>query len=428
MATDPAENGADTRSAEARCRSCGRQGLDLFLDFGMMPPSDGILTEEQLAGPELMFPLEVAFCPDCTLVQILETVDPDVLFGRGFPYFSSFSPALLEHSRENALDLIDQRGLGPRSFVIEVASNDGYLLRNFVEAGIPVLGIDPAEAQVLAAREAGVDSLCAFFDRRLAGQLLDEGKTADVIIANNVLAHVADTHGFIAGLADLVKESGVIVIEVPYIRHLIEQCEFDTIYLEHLCYFSVTALDRMFRAHGLFLNNLERLDIHGGSLRLYVEPYEQVQSIVRTHLAAETADGLDDFSYYRDFAIRVADLCTRLRDLLARLKAEGHRLAAYGAAAKGSMLLNHLGVGRETLDFVVDRNIHKHGKYLPGVHVPVRAPEELLEQMPDEVLLLPWNFKDEILAQQADYLERGGRFVIPIPEPIVVGSSAPARR
>lgn len=402
------------------CRSCGRAGLVTFLDLGRTPLADRLLTPAQLDEPEPTFPLEAAFCPACSLVQILETVAPEVLFGQDYPYFSSFSDWLLRHSRDNVRELIAARGLGPGSFVVELASNDGYLLRNYVEAGVPVLGIDPAEPTARAAEAIGVPTLVDFFTRDLAARLRAEGKRADVIHANNVLAHVADTNGFVAGMALLLKDDGVAVIECPYVRDLIDHCEFDTIYHEHLCYFSVTALDRLFRRHGLFLNDVRRLPIHGGSLRLYVEPRERPGEAVTRLLAEERATGLTEIAYYRDFSTRVERLKRELIALLRGLKAEGRRLAAYGAAAKGSTLVNYVGIGADLVDFVVDRNVHKQGKFMPGVRIPILPPEELLARRPDHVLLLPWNFADEILEQQQEYRRGGGRFIIPVPEPRIV--------
>ncbi|MCE5328558.1 MAG: class I SAM-dependent methyltransferase [Planctomycetaceae bacterium] len=410
----------ESRCSQARCRSCGHAGLDGILDLGAMPLADGLLTGEQLGQAEARYPLELAFCPDCTLVQIVETVPPEVLFGADYPYFSSFSAALLEHSRDNALNLIAQRRLNAHSLVVEIASNDGYLLKNFLERQIPVLGIDPAAGPVRAAREIGVPTLQEFFSLDLARRLTDEGKRADVIIANNVLAHVADTNGIVAGMAVLLKDGGVVVIEVPYLRELIDHCEFDTIYHEHLCYFSVTAVDRLARRHGLYLNRVQQLPIHGGSLRLFLELKDRRRSSVTEMLAAEAALGMDRVDYYRTFARRVAALQHRLRRLLGRLQSQGRSIAAYGAAAKGAIMLNSARVGQDIIRYVVDRNVHKQGKYMPGVHIPIDAPQRIMEDKPDYVLVLPWNFKDEILRQCQEYRDQGGRFIIPVPRPVVV--------
>ena len=407
-------------TADATCRSCSRQGLLEVLDLGTTPLADGLLREEQLGAPEPAFPLEVAFCPDCALLQILETVPPEVLFNPEYPYFSSFSDYLLQHSRENVLDLIERRGLDAGSFVVEVASNDGYLLKNYVQAGIPVMGIEPTPNTAQAAEKVGVPSLVEFFTDELAARLRDEGKQADVIHGNNVLAHVADTNGFVSGLGTLLKDDGVIVIEAPYVRDLIDHCEFDTIYHEHLCYFSVTALDNLFRRHSLFLNDVKRLSIHGGSLRLYVEKTENVGPAVRRLLDEERQLGIDAIGYYRDFSTRVQNLKQSLKSMLDELKAEGKTIAAYGAAAKGSTMINYVGIGTETVDFVVDSNVHKQGMHMPGKHLPILPAEEILARMPDYVLLLPWNFEAEILEQQAAYLAQGGRFIIPVPQPRIV--------
>jgi SAM-dependent methyltransferase len=402
---------------EVACRSCGSVRLETFLDLGDTPLADRLLTDADLTQEELVFPLRVAFCEDCSLVQITETVRPEILFCHSYPYFSSFSPALLKHSRENVLDLIARRRLGPSNLVVELASNDGYLLKNYLEAGIPVLGIDPAEGPARAAEKIGVPTRCAFFSRELAGSLRSEGVRADVIHANNVLAHVADTNGFVAAIALLLKDDGVAVIEAPYVEALIEHCEFDTIYHEHLCYFSVTALDKLFRRHGLYLNEIKHLAIHGGSLRLYVEPQENVGESVRTQLALERARGLNSIAYFRDFSAKVDALKRDLSVLLRRLKSEGASIAAYGAAAKGATLINTVDIDRDLIDFVVDRNVHKHGSYMPGQHIPIRATEAILEVQPDYVLLLAWNLAEEVFEQQKEFRRRGGKFIIPVPSP-----------
>lgn len=405
------------------CRSCGHPELLQVLDLGLSPIADRLIGADRLQEPEPRFPLEVVFCPECSLLQIRETVDPRILFCEDYPYYSSFSDELVRHSRANVVELIESRGLGGDGQVIELASNDGYLLRHYVEHGVPVLGIDPAEGPARAAEAAGVPTRNTFFTRELADQLVAEGLRADVIHANNVLAHVADTNGFVAGLAALVKADGVVVIEVPYVKDLIDHVEFDTIYHQHLCYFSVTALDRLFRRHGLYLNDVRRLAIHGGSLRLYLEPRERVGPAVTELLGQEQKAGLDRLDYYLDFAQQVERVKRELLNLLGRLKREGRRIAAYGAAAKGCTLINFVGIGPDLIDYVVDRNVHKHGRFMPGQRLPIFGTERLTEDQPEYCLLLAWNFASEIAAQQAAYQRRGGRFIVPVPTPRILGAA-----
>jgi len=413
-------SGMNQPAGTSHCRSCGGEDLGVFLSLGNMPLSDGLLAPEALAREEPRYPLDVAFCPDCTLAQILATVPPEQLFGADYPYFSSFTDSLLRHSAANVAARIAERRLDGKSLVVELASNDGYLLQYYRERSIPVLGIDPALGPVAAARARGVETLQAFFGRELAIQLATNGRQADVIHANNVLAHVADTNGFVSGIGTLLKDDGVAVIEVPYVKELIDHGEFDTIYHEHLCYFSVTALTELFRRHGLALNRVEPLAIHGGSLRLFVEKRERQDRSVAEYLQAERRAGVDRFDYYAGFSARVARIRGDLLELLARLKREGARIAGYGAAAKGTILLNFAGIGREMLEFVADRNVHKQGRYMPGVRLPIVAPGRILETQPDYLLILPWNFKDEIMEQQGEYRSRGGRFIVPVPEVVVI--------
>ena len=382
--------------------------------------SDGLLEARQLVDNEPRYPLDVAFCATCSLVQILETVPPEELFGADYPYFSSFTDTLLRHSEANVKERIAERKLDAGSLVVELASNDGYLLQYYQADGVPVLGIDPAPGPVAAARAKGIDTLQAFFGLDFAKQLAGEGRRADVIHANNVLAHVADTNGFVAGIATLLKDNGVAVIECPYVKDLIEHGEFDTIYHEHLCYFSVTALRALFSRHGLYITRVVPLTIHGGSLRVFVEKQNRPEQSVHEYIESEQRLGLDRLDYYADFSNRVNQIRTELNELLQGLKERKARIVGYGAAAKGTIMLNYVGIGQETLDFVVDRNTHKQGRYIPGVRLPIASPERVLAEQPDYVLILPWNFKDEIMAQQAEYRRRGGKFIVPVPEPVVL--------
>ncbi len=402
------------------CRSCGNPNLESVIDMGYLPLSDRFLHPEQLTELEPTWPLQVAFCPVCSLMQILETVSPEILFCEDYPYYSSVTSELLRHSRQSVMELIKARSLSRGSFVIELASNDGYLLRNYVERGIPVLGIDPAEGPARAAERSGVPTLNAFFTKELAQELRNEGKQADVIHANNVLAHVADTNGFVEGIHILLAETGAAVVEVPYVKDLIDHCEFDTIYHEHLCYFSLTALNHLFRRHGLFVNEVVRIGIHGGSLRLVIEKADRPGSSVKALLDLEKQERVDQFVYYQDFSAKIGQVKAGLLQLLSGLKKDGKRVAAYGAAAKGTILLNYVGIPKHLVEFVVDRNQHKQGCFMPGQHQPILPTERILEEMPDYVLILPWNFSDEIIRQENQYRERGGRFIIPIPRPSIL--------
>ncbi|MGB7590405.1 MAG: class I SAM-dependent methyltransferase [Terriglobia bacterium] len=404
------------------CRSCGTDGPEIILRLGQMPLANAYLSREELARPEQRYPSDLAFCPSCSLIQITETVPPDVLF-REYLYFSSYSDTVVRNAEEIVTRLIASRNLNGKSLAGEIASNDGYLLQFYKRAGIPVLGIEPAaNIAKVAVHERDIPTLCDFFGADLARRLRDQGECVDVLHGNNVLAHVPDLNGVVSGIRLILKDSGMAVIEVPYVKEMIDRCEFDTIYQEHLCYFSLTALDRLFHRHDLVIEDVEHLPIHGGSLRLFVVPRHRPGNRPRVEatLKEESSWGVDKVGPYRSFAQRVDHLKATLLEVLGRAKGEAKRVAAYGAAAKGTVLLNYCGVGPETLEFVVDRSPHKQGRYVPGVRVLIQPPEKILETMPDYVLLLVWNIADEVLEQQSEYRRRGGKFIIPIPEVRIV--------
>ncbi|MEA2695900.1 MAG: hypothetical protein QOI66_171 [Myxococcales bacterium] len=410
-------------AAAFACRSCGSGEIDLVLSLGSTPLANSLLREEDLAKPEPVFPLDLVFCRRCTLVQITETVPPEQLF-RNYLYFSSFSETMLSHAQALCGRFTGTLGLGPQSLAVEIASNDGYLLQYYKAAGVPVLGIEPAEniARVAIA-ERGIPTISEFFGIDLARKLVAEGRRADVLHANNVLAHVADLPGFVDGIREILADDGVAAIEFPYLGNMIDHSEFDTIYHEHLCYFSLGALVHLFDRHGLRALDVEKLALHGGSLLLTIGRATSRRTptpAVAALLDEERRRGMDGGAFYRGFARRVLELKSALGDLLARLKAEGNRIAAYGAAAKGSTLLNTFGIGAETIDFVVDRNTHKQGLYMPGVHIPIVAPQQLVQRRPQYTLLLTWNFAEEILRQQDEYRRGGGRFIVPVPEVTVL--------
>jgi len=408
-----------SESQPAACRSCGCVELQSVLSLGHTPLANALLTEQQLEHPEETYPLELVFCLRCSLMQLKESVAPERLF-REYIYFSSFSETMLRHAQQLSAELIRSRQLGAKSLVIEVASNDGYLLQHYKRAGVPVLGIEPATNIAKVAKERDIETICEFFDESLAARLRAESFRADVIHAHNVLAHVPDLNGFVRGLGLLLKEDGVIVIEAPYVKDMIERCEFDTIYHEHLSYFSLTSLNALFTRNDLIIQNVERVPIHGGTLRVYAG-WQLTQGEYVSELLSEEAEWrVNDLNFYNGFGAQVRRLRDELLSVLRKLKSEGKRIAVYGASAKGSTLLNYCGLGRDVFDYVVDRSTFKQGRYTPGSHLKICAPEKLVEDLPDYVLLLTWNFANEILEQQSEYRRRGGKFIVPIPSVQVI--------
>jgi SAM-dependent methyltransferase len=402
------------------CRACDGTKLTMVLSLGETPLANSLVEPAKRAEPEPRFPLDLVLCEGCALLQITETVPPEIMF-RDYRYFSSFSETMLKHAKTIADRLVKERSLGPTSLAAEIASNDGYLLKNYVAQGVPVLGIEPARNVAVVAEENGVRTIVEFFGRELGADLAAKGSRADVLHANNVMAHVPDIRGVLAGAQAFLKPDGVFVMESPYVKPMLDHCEFDTIYHEHLFYWSITALGAVAKSVGLEITDVEQLAIHGGSVRVFMQradrPNKQPESAAVTALLAEEqAWGVSRPETYRAFAARVGGIKEELVALLQKLKAEGKTIAAYGAAAKGSTLLNHFGIGSDVIDFVADRSTHKQGRLMPGVNIPIVAPEELTKRRPDYCLLLTWNFADEILAQQAAYREGGGKFIVPVPK------------
>ncbi len=409
---------ARARSGAQRCRFCATPLEQTFVDLGMTPLCETYPRVEDLNRMEPYYPLHVYVCGKCFLVQLDEYESPEHIFTE-YAYFSSYSDSWLDHARRYCEQMIGRFGLNAGSSVVEVASNDGYLLQYFVERGIPALGIEPAANVARAAVEKGVPTLVKFFGTELARELAAEGRQADLVLGNNVLAQVPDLNDFVEGLRILLKPGGVLTLEFPHLVCLMERNEFDTIYHEHFSYFSLLTTCRIFEAHGMKVFDVEELPTHGGSLRVYgcraEDPRPVLENVGRL-LALERKAGLDTLAGYENFEPKVRQTKWALLEFLLAAKRAGKSVAGYGAPGKGTTMLHYCGIGRDLLAYTVDRSLYKQGRVLPGNHIPIYHPDKIRETKPDYVLILPWNLKDEIVKQMAYIREWGGRFVVPIPE------------
>lgn len=402
-----------------QCRFCNTPLRYLFLSLGSAPLSNSYLGAEDLQKMEPYYPLDVYVCENCLLVQLEEFEKARDIFHAGYAYFSSFSDSWLKHSERYVDMMVERFRLNEKKFVVEIASNDGYLLQYFKKYNIPMLGIEPAANTAHAAREKGIPTEITFFDHAYALKMRDKGQQADLIIGNNVLAHNPNLNDFVRGLKAALKPDGLITMEFPHLARLMEENQFDTIYHEHFSYFSFLAVERVFREHGLVLFDVEELPTHGGSLRIYAansdDRSKPVSSRVAELKAREIGDGYGRIDYYATFSGKVQKVKRNLLQTLIGLKNEGKRIVGYGAPAKGNTLLNYCGIRTDFLDYTVDRSPHKQNCFLPGSRIPIKHPDQIRQDKPDYVLILPWNIKEEIMSQMKDIREWGGRFIIPIP-------------
>jgi len=403
----------------SKCRFCGEPLRFSLVDLGMSPLCESYLSLEHLNQMEPFYPLHVFVCENCYLAQLEEYVSPEHIFTE-YAYFSSYAVSWLQHAQNYTRLMVERFNLNQDSFVVEVASNDGYLLQYFVQKDIPVLGVEPAKNIAKVAVEKGVPTLTEFFGKILAQQIRDESGPADLIAGNNVLAQVPDINDFVGGLKILLKPTGVITIEFPHLMRLMEENQFDTIYHEHFSYFSFITAEKIFSAHGITLFDVEELPTHGGSLRIYGRHTEN-EALAVTQRALEMRDreinaGFTNMQHYSRFGEQVKETKRKLLEFLIEAKRQGKSIAGYGAPGKGNTLLNYCGIRTDFLDYTVDRNPYKHGKFLPGTHIPIYPPEKIQETKPDYIFILPWNFKDEIMSQMAGVRQWGGQFVVPIPE------------
>jgi SAM-dependent methyltransferase len=402
-----------------KCRFCGTGLRHTLVDLGMSPLCESFLDGEQLNQMEAFYPLHVRVCENCLLVQLEAYVSPEHIFSE-YAYFSSYADTWLKQCKAYTDRVVDRFNLNEKSQVIELASNDGYLLQYFVEKNIPVLGVEPATNIAKVAIAKGIPTLNEFFGQECARKLLLQGMQADLVAANNVLAHVPDLNDFVAGIKILLKSQGVFTGEIQHLVKLMAANQFDTIYHEHFCYHTFTTLEKIFAAHGMTLFDVEELPTHGGSLRIYARHSDDLSKSVSDRVvdlrSREEADGFTTLDRYTNFEEQVRETKRKLLDFLIKAKREGKTVAGYGAPGKGNTLLNYCGIRTDFLDYTVDRNPYKHGKFLPGTHIPIYAPNKIQETKPDYVLILPWNFKEEIMDQMNFIRDWGGQFVVPIPE------------
>jgi len=400
------------------CRACEGRNLTPFLTLGPQPLANAFLSNPGEFAAERSYPLDVYFCESCSLVQLLDVIDPEVLFGN-YLYVTGTSETITRHNVAYARAVTDLLRLGPADLVVEAASNNGCLLQQFQALGVGTLGVEPAGNLAAAARQNGVETVAEFFNFETARRLRESYGKAKAVIANNVLAHVDNTIDFLRGARYLLADEGMVIFEVPYLLELLDRLEYDTIYHEHLCYFSVIALRKLCEAAGLHIARIERIPVHGGSLRVYAAERATHSSEVMAMIDGEKNAGIDSLARYRQFAADVEKSRNLLREFLCKLRSERRSIAAYGAPAKGNTLLNYCGIDSTILPYTVDKNELKVGRYTPGMHIPVRPVATLMEQRPDDVLILAWNFSSEIMRQQEAYRDLGGRFLTPLPEPVV---------
>ena len=406
------------------CRFCHTPLEHTFADLGMSPISNAFLKSDQLNLKESFYPLHAYVCSGCLLVQLEQFESPDTIFNEEYAYFSSFSDTWLKHAKEYADEMVRRFDFDQSSFVVEIASNDGYLLQYFVEKKIPVLGVEPSANVADAARKKGVDTLVKFFGVNTAKELAAKGRQADLLLGNNVLAHVPDLNDFVAGMKILLKAQGVITMEFPHLLRLMRENQFDTIYHEHFSYFSFLTVEKVFARHGLTIFDVQELSTHGGSLRIFAkhaaDGRKDVTSAVKSVLKEERGAGLDKLPTYAEFAEKVRMTKRKLLQFLVQAKENGKSIVAYGAPAKGNTLLNYCGVRSDFIDYTVDRSPHKQGMFLPGTHIPIHEPDRIFHTQPDYLLILPWNLKEEIVRQMSGIRGWGGQFVVPIPEVTVI--------